>query len=145
VNGFRAGAWLLGALLLTGCAAASAAGHPPGHVTGQPARTTGQVTGLLLMAGGPLGPGGQQPAGRPIPGTVIFGQAGHRAVLVQVTASGKFSLWLPPGRYRLVGRSPVIEAVTGPGKESQQTCSQPAPVTVKAGPDAVITVVCVVP
>jgi hypothetical protein len=103
------------------------------------------VTGRLLMAGGPLGPGGQQPGHRPIPGTVAFAQAGHRTVAAQVAASGEFSLWLPPGRYWLAGRSPVIETVTGSGRAVEQTCSQPLSVTVKAEQNALVTVVCAVP
>src|ERR1700721_4537191 len=107
MNQWRTCAGVLGALLLTGCAAAGAAEHAAGHPTSHPpARATGHVTGRLLIEGGPLGPGGQQPGERPIPGTVTFTAAGHRPGQVGVGASGKFSAALPPGRYRVTGRSP---------------------------------------
>ena len=151
---WRIGACVLGALLLTGCAAASAAGytatgaaeHVASHATGHPsARATGHVTGKLLIEGGPIGPGGQQPGERPIPGTVTFTAAGHRPVQVGVGVSGKFSAWLPPGRYRVAGRSPDIETVTASGKDLERTCSQPLSVTVMARHAATIAVVCIVP
>jgi hypothetical protein len=158
---WRTCAFVLGALLLTGCAAAGAAGHTAagaaghtaagaaGHASGQPvagtARATGHVTGKLLMAGGPIGPGGQQPGERPLPGTVTFTTAGRRAVTVGAGVSGKFSAWLPPGRYQVAGRSPDIETATGSGRALEQTCSQPWSVTVSAGHTATIAVVCSVP
>ena len=138
----RTCACLVVALLLTGCTAAGAAEHPAsGHAAGQQAR----VTGRLLIEGGPIGPGGQQPGERPIPGTVTFAAAGHRPVSVRVGTSGKFSAWLPPGRYRVAGRSPDIETVTSSGKTVEQTCSQPLSVTVSAQRAATIAVVCIVP
>ena len=131
----RTCACLLGALLLTGCTAAGAAEHASGHTAAGaehasghtaagPARWVGHVTGRLLIEGGPIGPGGQQPGERPVPGTVTFTAAGHRPVSVGVGTSGKFSAWLPPGRYRVAGRSPDIETVTTSGKTVEQTCSQ---------------------
>jgi hypothetical protein len=140
---------LLGALLLTGCTAAGAAEHVPGqaavHITGGRAPATGHVTGRLLMEGGPLGPGGEQPGERPIPGTVTFTAAGHRPVSVRVRASGEFSAWLAAGRYHVAGRSPDIITVTGSGQNLEQTCSMPRSVTVGARHAATITVVCIVP
>ena len=103
------------------------------------------MTGRLLIEGGPIGPGGQQPGERPIPGTVTFTAAGHRPVSVGVGTSGKFSAWLAPGRYRVAGRSPDIETVTSSGKTVEQTCSQPLSVTVSARHAATIAVVCIVP
>ena len=98
----RTCACLVVALLLTGCTAAGAAEHlASGHAAGNQARAAGHVTGGLLIEGGPIGPGGQQPGERPIPGTVTFAAAGHRPVSVRVGGSGKFSAWLPPGRYRV--------------------------------------------
>jgi len=85
MNQWRTCACVLGALLLTGCAAAGAAEHAASHTTGQmPAGATGHVTGRLLIEGGAMGPGGQQPGERPIPGTVTFTRAGHRPVAVGV-------------------------------------------------------------
>jgi hypothetical protein len=151
MNQLRACAGLAAALLLTGCTAARAAQHPAsrpaasGPAAGSPARTDGHVTGRLLIEGGPMGPGGQQPGPRPIPGTVTFTMAGHRSVSAEVGASGKFSAWLPPGRYRVTGRSPDIETVTSSGKTVEQTCSQPVSVTVSTRHAATVTLVCAVP
>jgi len=141
----RTCACLLGALLLTGCTAAGAAEHATGHIAAGPARATGHVTGRLLIEGGPISPYGQQPGERPIPGTVTFTTAGHRPVSAGVGASGKFSAWLPPGRYQVVGRSPDIITVTDSGRDLEQTCSQPLSVTVTARHTATIAVVCIVP
>jgi hypothetical protein len=146
MNQWRTCATVLGALLLTGCAAAGAAEHAANHPGGHPpARATAHVTGKLLIEGGPIGRGGQQPGERPIPGTVTFSTAGHRPVQVGVGVSGKFSAWLPPGRYRVAGRSPRIETVTSSGKDLEQTCSQPLSVTVSARHATAISVVCIVP
>jgi hypothetical protein len=110
------------------------------------------VTGRLVMEGGAIGPGGQQPGERPIPGTVTFTAAGHQPVTaghepvaVEVRDSGKFSVWLPPGRYRVAARSPDIQTITGSGKAVEQTCSQPQSVTVSARHTTTITIACIVP
>lgn len=142
MNQWRTCAWMLGALLLTGCTAASAAEHSASH---PPTRAAGHVTGKLLIEGGAIGTGGQQPGERPIPGTVTFTAAGHRPVQVGVGASGKFYAWLPPGRYHVAGRSPDIETVTDSGQYLEQTCSQPLSVTISARHAAAISVVCIVP
>ena len=102
------------------------------------------LTGKLVMEGGPLGPDGQQPGERPMSGTVTFTAAGHRAITVEVGSSGKFSVPLPPGRYRVSGRSPDIMEVNG-GHSRELPCSQPASVVVRAGSTATITLACVVP
>jgi hypothetical protein len=142
---WRTCACVLGALVLTGCTAAGAAGSAASYAVGHPpARTTGHVTGRLLIEGGPLGPGGKQPGERPIPGTVTFTAAGHRPVAIKVGNSGKFSAWLPPGRYRVLWRSPAIITVTDSGHEEQT--SSPAPsVTISARHAATITLVAIVP
>jgi hypothetical protein len=145
MNQWRTCACMLGALLLTWCTAAGAAEHGTGHGPSGAARAEGHVTGKLLIEGGPIGPGGQQPGERPIPGTVTFTAPGHRPVQVGVGTSGKFSAWLPPGRYHVAGRSPDIETVTDSGKYLEQTCSQPLSVTVSARHAAAISVVCIVP
>jgi hypothetical protein len=153
--------FLLAALLLSGCAAAGAAGYTAadaagytaagaagpsaGHTLAGTARATGHVTGKLLIEGGAIGPGGQQPGERPIPGTVTFTAAGHRPVSVMAGTPGTFSAWLPPGRYQVAGRSPDIETVTSSGKTLEQACSQPVSVTIRAGHATTIAVVCIVP
>jgi hypothetical protein len=124
---------LLAGLLLAGCAAAT------GETT-----ATGHVAGRLVMEGGPMGPGGQQPGERPIPGTVTFTAAGHKPVTVKVGSSGAFSVPLPPGRYRVSGRSPAIMEVDGV-RNRELPCTQPASATVTAGHTASITLACVVP
>jgi hypothetical protein len=135
-----AGALAALAALLTGCAAASA--QPP--ATTQPP-ATGHLAGHLLLEGGALGPDGQQPGERPIPGTVTFAAAGHRQVSVQVGSSGIFSAWLPVGRYRVSGRSPYIETVSGSGAAQVLPCSQPFSAAVPAGRTTTIAVTCIVP
>jgi hypothetical protein len=115
MNASRTSTGLLAVLLLAGCTAP--AGQGP---------VTGEVAGRLVRVGGPPGPGGQ--AGQqPMPGTVTFASAEHR-VTVRVGKSGRFSVQLPPGRYR----------VSGP-------CSRPSPVTVTARRTAHVKIICVVP
>ena len=152
MNQLRTCACVLGALLLSGCTAASAAVNTTGHTVAATtvhtaagaAGPTGHVTGRLLIEGGPVGPGGQQPGARPIPGTVTFTRAGHRPVAVGVGGSGKFSVWLAPGRYQVAGRSPDIITVTSSGKDEERTCGQAA-VTVTARHTASVSVFCIVP
>ncbi len=123
--------------LLAGCAAALA--QP--QVAGQPA---GRVTGHLVMEGGPIQLGQQQPPVRSIPGTVTFTAAGHRSTSIQVGNSGTFSVRLSPGRYQISAKSPRIIEVDG-GHNRELPCSQPLSVTVKAGHPAAITIACIVP
>jgi len=125
---------LLAGTLLAGCGTAAAQQKP----------ATGHVAGKLVMEGGPLGPGGQQPRERPLPGTVTFTAAGHRAVSVKVGAAGTFSVPLPPGRYQVSGRSPDVIEVDG-GTSRELPCSRPASTTVTAGHTVTITVACIVP
>jgi hypothetical protein len=141
MNQLRRCAHALGVLLLAGGLAGCAATGGHGHATG---RVVGQVTGELLMEGGAIGPGGQQPGPCPIPGTVSFTAAGHQLVAVGVGPSGTFSVQLPPGRYDASGRSPFIAQVRD-GSKLQLPCSQPVPVTVSARQTAIITVTCIVP
>jgi hypothetical protein len=146
MNQRRTWACVLATLMLTGCTAAGAAESGTTHAAGHPpARATGQVTGRLLMEGGPLGPGGQQPGERPVPGTVTFTTAGQRPVSVRVGTSGKFSVWLRPGRYRVAGRSPDVQTVTDSGKTVQDSYLEPWSVTVAAGHATAIQVFFIVP
>jgi hypothetical protein len=126
---------LLAGLLLAGCAGAGAAGQAP---------ATGHLAGRLVMEGGPMGPGGQQPGERPMSGTVTFTAAGHQPVAVKVGSSGAFSVPLPPGRYQVSGGSPAIMTVDG-GHSREVPCSQPTSATVTAGHTASVTLACVVP
>lgn len=128
---------LAAALVAAGCAAGCAAGPGSGS-------SRGTVTGRFVMEGGPLGPGGQQPPVRSLPGTILFTGAGHQRFTVQTGRSGTFSLQLPAGRYRVVGRSPRVVEVSA-GTSRQTPCSSPGSVTVTAGHISRITVACVVP
>jgi hypothetical protein len=135
MNHLRTCACLLAAPLIAGCAA-----------TGGQAPVTGHLAGRLVMEGGPMGPGGQQPAERPIPGTVTFTAADHRQVAIQVGTSGTFSIRLPPGTYQVSGRSPSIETSSGSdGSEQELPCSAPSSAQITAGHAATITVACAVP
>jgi hypothetical protein len=96
------------------------------------------------MEGGALGPNGQQPSARAIPGTVMFTTAGHRPVTVTVGPSGRFSQQMPPGRYQVSGRTPYIETVTGSGKTLVQTCGLTS-ASVTAGHTTSVELICYVP
>ncbi|MEP7026440.1 MAG: hypothetical protein ABJB47_22105, partial [Actinomycetota bacterium] len=74
-----------------------AAKHQAGHRT--------VLTGTLIRVGGPA-PG----AAVPLPGQVTaVGSAGSRFVAT-AGAGGRYRLELPPGTYRLTGRSPLVQA-----------------------------------
>jgi hypothetical protein len=152
----RTGACLLAALAMTalalaGCTTASQASGGGASHADQQAPATGHLTGTFVIEGGPLGPGGQQPGERPIPGTVTVTSGGHHVVTIQVGGSGRFSAWLPPGRYQVSGRSPNIEQVTtaqaggtnGPAQELP--CSPPLTVTITARHTSTMTLACPVP
>jgi hypothetical protein len=109
-----------------------------------PSSARGLVTGKLLIEGGPLGPGGQQPGERPIPGTVQFTASGRRPVTVRAASSGTFSVTLPAGTYDVSGRSPVITDA-GNGSSRQTPCSQPLSVSVTSQHTTTITLTCIVP
>jgi hypothetical protein len=148
---------LLAILALAGCSAASPTGQTShtSHITVTSqtgaAAGTGRLTGRFVMEGGPIGPNGQQPGERPLPGTVTLTAAGRRPVTIQVGASGRFSAWLPPGRYQVSGRTPEIEqassaqAGSGASQGVELACSPPLSVTITAGHTAAITLTCIVP
>jgi hypothetical protein len=149
MNVARTCACLLATAALAGCATAGHASPVPS--TSQHVPVTGHLTGRFVMEGGPISPGGQQPGERPIPGTVTLTAAGRSRVTITVGASGRFSAWLPPGRYQVSGRSPNIEEASTaqagsgsvPGRELP--CSQPLTVTITALHTATITLTCIVP
>jgi hypothetical protein len=149
MNQLRTYVCVLATLLSAGCAAASGqtqAASRQAPATSRQAPAAGHLAGRLVMEGGPLGPGGKQPGERPLSGTVTFTAAGHRGVTVRVGSSGRFSVQLPPGTYRVSGGSPAIETSSGSsGKEQELPCSQPLSATVTAGHTSAVTVTCVVP
>jgi hypothetical protein len=123
-------------LLLAACGAA--AGIPDMPVTGT-------VTGRFVREGGPLGPGGQQPAEHALRGTVTFTAAGHQPVTVRVGGSGAFSVRLVPGSYHVYGRTPEIVEVGSGGASRDGTCSLPQTVRVTGQHTLKIAVACIVP
>jgi hypothetical protein len=140
-------------LMLAGCGMRGGPGPAQGDgASGRPP-AAGRVTGRLLLEGGPIRPGGRQPGPRPIRGVVTFTTAGHQPVKVRAGRSGIFTVGLPPGRYRVSGRSPVVSngaAVTGRGQRRSGTgwqapCSLPLSVTVTAHHTARAAVICAVP
>jgi hypothetical protein len=102
----------------------------------------GRVTGKFERVGGPIGPGGQQPPVVPLTGTMRFARAGHPTVRVHVGKSGKFSVRLAPGSYRVSGRTPQIEQEPG---NIEATCWLHGKVKVSSGRTRHIVVVCSVP
>jgi hypothetical protein len=98
----------------------------------------------MVREGGPMGPGGQQPGERPLPGTVTITAPGHKAVTVTVGPSGAFSVPLTAGLYKLSGRSPALMTVDG-GRSQEEPCSQAASAAVTAGHTVTITLACIVP
>ena len=78
-------------------------------------------------------------------GTVTVTASGREPVSVTVGSSGAFSVPLPPGRYRVSGRSPSIMTGDGGGRGQEEPCSQPALAAVTAGHTVTITLTCIVP
>ena len=128
--------------LLAGCAAAG--GQATQNQTTQNQTADGRLTGRMVMEGGPMGPGGQQPGERPISGTVTITAPGHKPVTVTVGSSGTFSVPLPAGRYHVSGRSPAVTTVDG-GHSREDPFSPPASVVVTAGHTATVTLTSIVP
>jgi hypothetical protein len=133
-------------LLLAGggvAAASTALGTPTAH--GTPGRAShaadGRVTGKFEREGGPPEPSGKQPV-VPLSGTMRFARAGHRTVRVHVGKSGKFSVRLAPGSYRVSGRTPQILQVPG---NIEATCWLHGRLKVSSGRTRHIVVTCIVP
>jgi hypothetical protein len=151
MKSLRTCACLLATLALAGCATASQTSHPTLTSHTGAAAVSGHLTGRFVMEGGPISPNGQQPGARPIPGTVTLTAAWRRPITIQVGDSGRFSAWLPIGRYQVSGRSPDIEqassAQAGPGGSQgvELPCSRPLSVTITAGHTAAVTLTCIVP
>jgi hypothetical protein len=125
-------------LLLAACASTMQAG------SSQSGSSHGTVTGRLLLEGGPIGPGGQQPGQRAITGTIVFTSANHRVTAVPAGGSGTFSASLPAGSYQVAARSPRVAEVSD-SSSRQAPCTRYAPVTVTAGHRTTITLTCIVP
>lgn len=142
---------------LTACGAQSwAAGHVGGtsaggrHHSGIPQLrpAQGTVKGRFVREGGPLGPGGQQPATRPISGVVRFIGPSGQVTRVRVGRSGAFTVTLVPGIYRVLGSSPAVVEVSSSATGSKATeppCTIPKTVQVTDQSTIGITLACVVP
>jgi hypothetical protein len=131
-------------MLTAACATSDLPASARGAASDLPASARGVVTGKLLIEGGPIGPGGQQPGERPIPGTVQFTASGRRPVTVRADSSGTFSVTLPAGTYDVSGRSPRLTDASNGGSR-QTPCSQPLSVSVTPQHTTTITLTCIVP
>lgn len=154
MNALKIAAGACASLLLAACAAGPGAGHygEPGGQAGQgaaqsapPPGQLGTVTGVFHRVGGPLGPGGQQPKVVPLTGRMRFTRPGHPAVSVPVGRSGRFTVQLPPGTYRVTGITPDIVEVLDNGRQLDGRCHGPQDLRVRPGRTGHITVVCAVP
>jgi len=127
----------IAALMLAcgGVALASARTQPaaPRH------HSYGTVTGTYEMEGGPIPGPGKQPPIRPLSGTITFRAQGSPPVRVHANASGRFTVRLAVGTYRITARS---GAIRGPGLNS---CVRPDTVTVRPRHISHLTLVCIVP
>ena len=95
---------------MVGCATHQAV--LPGH--------GGTVTGTLMF-GGPGRPG-------PVPGQVMAANSASGQFTATAGDSGRFRLYLPPGRYQLTGSSPKV---TLNGAEVQCNARHPIHVTAR--------------
>jgi hypothetical protein len=132
----------LGILMLLAACATAAPG--PVAAPAPAAAPGGVVTGTLQLEGGPIGPDGQQPGSRPIPGTIQFTVDGRGPVTVRAGTAGTFAVKLPAGTYDVSGRSPRVIDVSG-GTSRQVPCSEPLSVTVTARHTSTIALTCIVP
>ena len=90
---------------------------------------TGRLTGRLLAVGGPPGA-----APRPLPGQVTVGS--RLSIPLPIGDDGRFAASLAPGRYRIVGYSPLYN-------DGKAPCMPLHPfVTVRAGQTVRVQVLC---
>lgn len=108
----------------------------PGTGGPSPAMLGVKVPGVLVMVGGPA-PGVRLP----LPGRIVATNTAGRRFAGTVGRSGRFTMWLPPGTYRLTGHSPRAQAG---GQEMR--CAAAQPVRARVGrPTPRVEVVCSVP
>ena len=92
------------------------------------------VTGKFVQVGGPA-PG--LPV--PLPGTITARAATGQTFTASAGNDGRFTFSLPPGTYRVTGRSPLMQS-------GQMTCVATAILRVTRGkPGGHVTVVCSIP
>lgn len=95
-----------------------------------------KVSGAFVLVGGPA-PGVRLP----LPGHIVATNTAGRRFTVTVGKSGLFTMWLPPGTYRLTGHSPRAHV----GRHEMR-CAAPRPVHARAGsPTPRVKVICSVP
>jgi hypothetical protein len=105
----------------------------PGSPGPAPAVPGVLVRGVFVMAGGPA-PGVRLP----LPGHVVATSTTGRRFTGTVGNGGRFTMWLPPGSYRLTGRSPQVRA-----GHHEMRCAAARPVDVRAGrPAPRVEIVC---
>lgn len=92
------------------------------------------VAGTFVRVGGPA-PGSPVP----LPGTITARIATGETFTATAGRDGRFKLSLPPGTYRVTGRSPLMQS-------GQMICAATAELHVSRGqPARPITVVCSIP
>lgn len=118
--------WNAIAVLAVGLAGLAGCGGNPGyHQT---------VPGTFVRVGGPA-PGSPVP----LPGTITARTATGQTFTATAGRDGRFTLSLPPGTYRVTGRSPLMQS-------GQMTCAATAELHVSRGqPAGPVTVVCSIP
>jgi hypothetical protein len=110
----------VGTAVLAGCG-----GNPGYHQT---------VPGKFVRVGGPA-PGSPFP----LPGTITARAATGEMFTAAVGRDGRFKLSLPPGTYRVTGRSPLMQS-------GQMICAATHGLHVSRGqPARAVTVVCSIP
>jgi hypothetical protein len=146
MNALKIAAGACAPLLLAACAAGQGVGHhgPPAGQSAPPDQM-GTVTGVFHRIGGPLRPGGKPPKVVPLTGRMRFTRPGHPAVSVPVGRSGRFTVQLPPGTYRVTGITPDIITVLDNGRQLDGRCHGAHDLRVRPGRTGHITVVCSVP
>ena len=118
--------WSAIAVLAAGTAVLAGCGDNPGyHQT---------VPGRFVRVGGPA-PGSPFP----LPGTITARAATGETFTATAGQDGRFKLSLPPGTYRVTGRSPLMQS-------GQMICAATEELHVSPGqPARPVTVVCSIP
>ncbi len=125
---WKPAAALAAAAVLAGC---SGSVGDQRAVSGSGAGDPRAVAGTFVRVGGPA-PGSPFP----LPGSITARAANGKTFTATAGSSGRFTLSLPPGRYKVTGRSPLI----GGG---QVTCPATAELRVSSGATARrVTVIC---
>lgn len=123
----KAGASVGLMLVLTACSQQS--GSTSGVPASSTAATTGTLTGLVRMYGGPLNPqtGKQALNGSPGPDWTVKVLSGAQTVAeTKSDAAGKFHFTLAPGRYTLAcGQEPRVTVEAG--QTVSANCDVPVP------------------